>query len=467
MGNNVYEKNLIALKKYHPEVLGKIIRTPRANPGEYEIIRTKSSYPTLRINDKGKQYYLHSKYDPIKEAEKFAEEKYEKGIHNYIVYGFGLSYHLQKLLEKDREIKLYVYEANKHIFKAAFENVDLQEILGNPKVKIVLEDERDKFARQLKEALEIDNKKLVIHLPSLQAMPEGFLEIRYLLENYRLQENTVTRHISSLEDNFKNNIQKYGKNVDVLFGQFKGIPIAIVSAGPSLDKNKSLLKEVKNKAVVMSVGTAAKPLLSAGVYPDIIIITDPQEIVYNQLEGLDIDIPIIVLSTCNKKVLENYRGFSFLALQEGYEPAEQYARKNGNRLVRTGGSVATTALDVGIRFGCNPVIFVGQDLAYTNNKTHAEGTYFYQRVEDNKTLRPVEGISGDVVYTSKNLHTYLRWIENRIKEEGDVAFINATEGGAKIEGTATMSLREVIDNVLIDKSYPIFKIIEEAKKRAE
>ncbi|WP_143598514.1 hypothetical protein [Tissierella sp. P1] len=37
--------------------------------------------------------------------------------------------------------------------------------------------------------------------------------------------------------------------------------------------------------------------------------------------------------------------------------------------------MATTELDVAIRMGCNQMIFVGQDLPFTRNKTHSKDTF--------------------------------------------------------------------------------------------
>lgn len=131
-------------------------------------------------------------------------------------------------------------------------------------------------------------------------------------------------------------------------------------------------------------------------------------------------------------------------MQRGYLPAEQYANKNNNVLVDTGELVATTGLDVAIKMGCNPIIFVGQDLAFTDNKTHSKDIFSKDIIENNN-LRDVEDIYGNTVKTSKNLYIYLRWIQNRIYKEEDIQFIDSTEGGAKIKGTKVMRLSEVID----------------------
>lgn len=447
-----FDQNLKALIKRYPFIFEQIRGLTENACTVCKLLVTRSGLPTVWLDIAGRQFYLHSKYDPVKEAEQFINENYSPGVKTYVIYGFGLGYHIRKLLEKDQGLKVVVFETNKAIMKLALENTDLQDLLAAPNLEIIVAEEVADFCKEFGRVLEDGNEKLIVHLPSLNAMPEKFFVIKQLLENFRVEANSAAID-HGLHLNFAENIQNYDMNVDALFDRFQGVPVVIVAAGPSLDKNKALLKEVKNRALLFVVGTAVKPLLKEGVQPDLIIITDPQEIVYNQIEGLEISIPVVVLSTCNRLVSTNYKGFKYLALQKGFPPAEKFAEENQSDLVRTGGSVSTTALDIALRFGCDPIIFVGLDLAYTGGTSHVQGTHFYRKIEKNKHLRPVEDINGQIIYTGKNLHIYLKWIENRIKEEQHRAFIDATEGGARIEGSSIMTLQQVVSTVLKDCSY--------------
>ena len=338
----------------------------------------------------------------------------------------------------------YIIETNKEIFRLALENVDLSNIIRNSRAKLFVTDDIVEINEILNEVLIKEDIKMVLHNPSFKTMSENLLELKYLLEEFKMKEDSVEKFASTLNENFKSNIKNYDDNVDILFNKYNNIPLYIISAGPSLDKNIKELKKAKGKGVILSVGRAVRSLLKENIEPDLIIIIDPQDFVYNsQLKGLDIDIPIIVLSTCDKNVMLKYKGQKLIALQEGYTPAEEYAKQHNHKLVQTGGSVATTALDVAINMGCNPIIFVGQDLAYTDGKTHSQSTYS-KSIERYKNLREVEDIYGNTVHTPKNLYSYLRWIQNRIELEKNVKFIDATEGGAKIEGTEVLTLKETI-----------------------
>lgn len=438
-----YENNIKLLKKNYPVIYKNIIKII-PNKNTYEIIKIKTNQSTIKVNQEDKSYFLHSKYNPNREAKNIAEENYDKSIKNYIVFGLGFGYHVEELITMAPNAKFHIIETNKDIFRLALDNVDLSNIIENDRIRLYVTDNMIEISEILNEVLQKNDIKIVFHNPSFRIVPNELLQLKYVLEEYKMKENTIEKFAPAWEENFKSNIKNYDVNVDILFNKYKDIPLYLISAGPSLDKNIKGLKKAKDKGIILSVGRAVRSLLKENIEPDFIIITDPQNFVYNsQLKDLDINIPIIVLSTCDKNVMLNYKGQKLIALQEGYTPAEEYAKQHNHKLVQTGGSVATTALDIAINMGCNPIIFVGQDLAYTDGKSHSKDT-FSKDMYNLKNLREVEDIYGNTVYTPKNLYSYLRWIQNRIKLEKDIKFIDATEGGAKIEGTEILTLDETI-----------------------
>ena len=125
--------------------------------------------------------------------------------------------------------------------------------------------------------------------------------------------------------------------------------------------------------------------------------------------------------------------------------------------------------------GARTIILVGQDLALTGNKTHADGTFKKEMEEiDTSTLGyiQVEGIDGKMVVTRNDFHRYLLWFEDYIKNHPEVKVIDATEGGALIHGTEILRLREAIDREckveinmeeLLNKLSPLFD--EDSKKK--
>ena len=115
----------------------------------------------------------------------------------------------------------------------------------------------------------------------------------------------------------------------------------------------------------------------------------------------------------------------------------------------TGGSVATNAFSLLYKIGLKTIILVGQDLALTGNRSHANGTFEETMPEiDISDCKWVEGNYEEKVPTRTDFYQFLTWYENTIKEcreyVTDLRVINATEGGAKIEGTEIMTLKDAI-----------------------
>jgi hypothetical protein len=120
-------------------------------------------------------------------------------------------------------------------------------------------------------------------------------------------------------------------------------------------------------------------------------------------------------------------------------------------VLATGGSVATSAFNYARNLGGNPIVLIGQDLALTGGKDHAEG---YLHVYSDGMLKArsesgfdVDGYYGDRVKTESQLLYYKTWYEEQVKAYPDVMVINSTEGGAKIEGCLQIPFQMVCDEL--------------------
>jgi len=102
--------------------------------------------------------------------------------------------------------------------------------------------------------------------------------------------------------------------------------------------------------------------------------------------------------------------------------------------------------------GCSPIILVGQDLAYTASSSHAEHTVLSNKDLMNNILKSksesdivwTDGIDGARVPTSRSYYSMIKYFE-QIMTSNPGHYINATEGGAHLEGTEVLALKEAID----------------------
>jgi hypothetical protein len=116
-------------------------------------------------------------------------------------------------------------------------------------------------------------------------------------------------------------------------------------------------------------------------------------------------------------------------------------------VLHTGGSVATNAFSFARLMGASPLIMIGQDLAYTGGASHASGYLWPKTLDEAKNLkgdgfREIEGYYGDRVHVDRQLDSYRKWYEVFMLVYPHEKVINATEGGAKINGTQQMQFKE-------------------------
>jgi hypothetical protein len=124
--------------------------------------------------------------------------------------------------------------------------------------------------------------------------------------------------------------------------------------------------------------------------------------------------------------------------------------------------------------GGNPVVLIGQDLAYSNDRIHMRGTNGEQRWENtctrvtpvtrnkraflrnNCTVRVPAWDKEGEVWSDRKFLTFLWWFERQVRQiAGRIRVINATEGGAHISGAEHLSLQSVLAELPVSKTLPL------------
>ncbi len=425
--------------------LGEVLRNA-PHPTEllekgYIVEYTAGGDHTVGREWDGNILYFHSNNRVGEEALHLANSWYREDKDEYVVYGFGFGYHIEGLFERDPNITVEVYESDVNILRLASAFADMEGLLGNPRFRLVYD---PRFVRLKKRIREMDaaHMEFVIHHPSLVCVQKEDMKER--LENYFLRYHSIKDQLTGMNGNFSANVKHGHPSVDELEGALRDKDLYIVAAGPSLDKNFMQLANVSERGVIMATGTVFRKLLKAGIRPDYVIVTDASDRVYGQIAGLeDAGVPMIYLSTANQRFANEYKGEKYIVFQKEFDLAEAEAGARGCRLYNTGGSVSTTALDVGITLQCRRIIFLGLDLSYPANLAHAEGTS-RRELADVSGLRQVEDIEGAMVYTNKGMDMYRKWMERRIVGVDKPEILDATEGGARIKGMKNVALRDAL-----------------------
>jgi hypothetical protein len=115
--------------------------------------------------------------------------------------------------------------------------------------------------------------------------------------------------------------------------------------------------------------------------------------------------------------------------------------------------VATSALDLACRMGANPIIFVGQDFAYSWNREYASHTIFHGSYSDVSVVGTSRSrdIRGEEIPTTENLIAYRDYFVRRMTQAAATRFINATEGGILTQGAEILPLKVALQQHCIRK----------------
>ncbi len=474
--DRIFEKNLKCIEKKNRKLYTALCECKDA----VELEKTRSGDYTFRFRNR----YFHSRHDPWKEARQQLEEVSSRQHDILCLFGLGCGY-LSRLVAEKPPSRIIVYEPDITILKGVLQRIDLSKVLASNKVLIYndIEDVGSYIAKTIEGTEDILSYQSP---PYIQCFPEKLMEYTNKIRNAQISNisgihtNIISR-LDWIENYLKNmpSIIRYPV-IDRLLGRFKGVPLVIVGAGPSLRKNMHLLKEIEGRALTIAAVTAHRILLGHGITADMVIAAEKVDMSEyftgtHEERKIRLILPELVYpGTFEKDVKGKFVYFSsFLEL------GRTHARYWGSEfLPDIGGSVTTAALSMGIVFGCNPIVFIGQDLSYSPDRlSHAPGgVYEIQEVkidEKNGSIHVrnkyinvderipkkfklfwLKGIDGKPVPSRYDWITFHQWLEDYMRYlrhiKPEVRVINATEGGAYIKGMEHMPLREVIDKYITE-----------------
>ena len=449
-----FEKNLKALEKKQPE-LAELMRK-EIDTSHIEVLTSETGIPTARVTPpEGKKVLLHDLKDPVAKAKEHVKKFELIGNNGSVLLGFGLGYLALEMVNsmKDGHL-LIICETDPALFKSALEQVDLGPVLESTQVKILIGNEIDIPTHMLSLSIKFLTSRISVvkFQPSFSIAPEIYHSLEKKSKEtavyIQVNANTLLYAGKEMAGNILANTPEiiYSAGVKRLFGKFTDLPAIVVGAGPSLDKNVTLLKEVKDKAVVISVDRALGLLLPLGITPHLVPSLDYSKVNYDEKYAplqIDEELFLVFTQTLYHKITKNFWGPKFSMHMSGNlsDTLSYYWGDKGS--VASGMHVGHLAFCLARAIGCNPIILAGMDLAFTGDKYHAED------IETNETYGTsehfaTEGIFGEMLSSNSSFRSFVIDLDGEIKHTNALC-IDATEGGAKKEGTIIMRLRDAID----------------------
>jgi len=441
--------------------------------GACHVQPSKSGDPTMHCELGGRVVQLHSRYNPVDEARKLVDTLDTTDKLLLFAQGFGLGYHIEALIDQaGTESIVFVFEPRMEVLRAAMEARDFSNLICGGGMAIVSSAEKSSlFARLMPHAALISNGTITLnHAPSIQLAPAEHAEFGQLVADFlayaKTCVNTVVLNGKRTAENITRNIPWYVSTPSLarLSGAFAGKPAIIVSAGPSLRKNKHLLKEAAGKAVIIAVQTTLQPLLEMGIEPDFVTSLDYHDICTRFFEKLPpgLQTELIAEPKATDAVFDLMPGPVSLNGND-FADALLHEMKLSKAKLPAGATVAHLAFYVAEHLACDPIVFVGQDLGFSDGLCYMPGTSYEdvwrpelgrfctlemkqweQIVRDRPILRRVPDHAGRPTYTEERLFTYLQHFERDFAQSKS-RIIDATEGGVLKRGAAVMTLRSALD----------------------
>jgi hypothetical protein len=441
----------------------------------FSLEPSRSGVPTVRYSADGQSFFLHSPYDPLREAEQFASRPLsdETDANFAVFFGMGLGYGvLAAIRNLPADNRVFVFEPHWELFYLAFCQTDLSPLLTRPLTTLTCEPSVQGAMMNYLNLFELAAFRGVrlISNPVFDRLPQAncFTE---LAQRVRYEMTVVSGNVQTLmvmgEMQQTNIILNFPHILDNppfrhLLGKFPNRPAVVVSAGPSLEKNVDLLREIDNRALIIAVDTATKPLLAHGISPHVVVTGDPQEANYRHLKGVDLPGTYLITEPqCPIATMNSWTGPKFIC--SFHDNAMQWVdRVLGDRgRAQVWGSVAVMAYDVAVKVGADPIVFIGQDLSFPGGRTYASGTFFEtedkmemtvdELAREGAVLIDMVDIYGEPVKTNRQMFAYFNFLKSRFEdpEVSSRRIVNATEGGI-LQGPHidVMPLREAIDRYM-------------------
>lgn len=485
MTQSLLDKNLECISRYNRELAQKIANITELE-GNYEIKNAKSGDSVLYKDG----LPLDDTIDPVWRAmEDYKKIKFKIKRSITFILGFGLGYALKEFAKKHAG-KIIIYEPDINTLRIVFEIVDYSEELQKNNIRIV------------SDYKELEN---AYHAFFFVEHRLNVMCSDYYFDNHSATTLEIKKKLEDLHSIFQSNYNNlFDKNyywTDLLFknipsivnkhdlhelkDKFKNKTAVIISAGPSLDKNIEDLKPYRDRMVVFCVGTALKAAVKHGIIPDFAVAVETNYNTYVQLNLPEVrDMNLIISTKTYPEIyrLKARRIFNYFGLNT---PASKWLGQLLEvpvELYREAGTVSLTAFYSAKLLGCDKIIFIGQDLAYTDNKCYSQDSlYGIYKVNESKTISAenadslknalsvtnsviehhAKSLSNNMVYvkaqdggkvlTRVDMVLFIKYFEDVAREFGsELKLVNATEGGAYLEGFEHITLKSALEQYTAD-----------------
>lgn len=478
----IYEKNLLSLKNANFQLwkqLSDFQENSRFEPtpqnNYFDILDTET-----------KEFFYNDVSSVMEKNLRFFNQYTEQPFLYF--FGIGNGYITKQLLNQTKQT-LTIVEPSLEILFVALHLEDFSEFIHSKRLQLFLADELEfpSLVSYLNQDIRIYYARLyTLHLstPIYQAL----FEEKYIKTNKLFvdaMEFIITNSGNDIKDalmGLENHVYNIPHLVaGIQFQEFikhkNADTVIMVSTGPSLTKQLPLLKEIQGYATIICADSALRILYANDITPDICV--SLERIPY--VADLFIDLPspykqkviFVRASLEHKSVFATLEGCEDILVLRPYKYNTLFGL-DPYGILCSGTSVANMAHELSAFMNYKTCIIIGQDLAYgKDGNTHSKGHILGEKdssiaENEEKIEAPAYGGEG-IVYTNRTWQLFRNGLIQTVDAtKNKMLTINATEGGARIEGTKELPFKEAIE-LYVDKSTykTSLKLPKTSKKEAK
>lgn len=468
----IFKNNMIALQARYPDLA---LMLSLVQIEKYQLAQQPGCLPNVLIN--GQFYYVGNMI-------KYCEEQFKgfdlQNVKIPIFCGFGLGYEVMYWLQfkaKEHNTQaIIIFEKDPEMFMCAMNVTDLTPMINNPGIHFFVgvplnqlyTTLRNHYHQNLQEMLMCGATQPVFLYPAMKIGKEYYLNalqmvfesIYHSIQNFGNCPEDSLIGLENMLDNVSEIVNNPG--INLLYDKFKGKPAVIVATGPSLKKNMHLLKDLYDKALIISVDASFKYLMKNGITPHMVTSLEREHEVQQFFGDFDPEeVKDVYMTACPvlfNHVYQSYTGPKIIVYRN-FDHFKWLEIDRGILDIKL--SSSNMAFKIAEALGCDPIILVGQDLAYgENDETHVTEVPFSSEGEG---IFYVKGNCVDKVKTNSGWYNFLRAYELDISQYKGRT-INCTEGGACIPGAHIAKLDETIQQYITEVFNPLGIIRENLKQ---
>ena len=485
MNNNVFEKNINALKEKNPRLAQALLTYVLTDVPQ--LVKENNFY---NFTYKGK--HLHNPLNPLAEASEIFAMAENTPVTIHLIYGMGLGYLFQVTSAKSIGTVI-LYEPDLNILRTAFALVDFSaDIL---KKNVYMTNDFTEACEYIYQKSNMQNTPLLLSTSAYRKLNEGTFnnmvtELQQTIGRFSLDLKYTKEKFYGLILKTINNIPKLVNEIPIgeLKDYYKGKTAVVVSAGPTLDRNIETLKKYRDNYILITVGTAMKTLSSHDITPDFLCIIEANDC-SKQIAGLDLSGINFITEPYAHPNLRNFKyknTYSHISQNlptnelwgdiADIDISEYYSK----------GTVSYTALNVARILGCSKIALVGQDLAYIEGQCYSKDSAYKDLVckfneetkkweitakdfenfcmslgnyDDpeirkkkaldrihalNSSLYYVKGINGEMIPTESVYAAFIQPLHEYTLNFPDREYINTSLVGAQIDGFKNIPLEDAL-----------------------